>query len=80
MLYIPHDVGIFPLGFGFLCHLSSYSFHILVMTFAGETVVDWPVFLSAVRVFVTATEGHSHWCNRLNAAGCAIKVQETCLK
>lgn len=59
MLYITYNVGIFPLGIGSLCHLSSYSFHILVMTFAGETVVDWPVFLSAVRIFVTATEGHT---------------------
>lgn len=41
-----------------MCHLSSYSFHILVMTFGAETVLDWPVFLSAVRIFVTASVGH----------------------
>lgn len=59
-----------------MCHLSSYSFHILVMTFAVETVVDWPVFLSAVRIFVTATAGHTLWFNRLNSVGCAIKMHE----
>lgn len=52
---------ILPQGIGFICHLSSYSFHILVMTFTVETLVDWPVFPSAVRIFVTATEGHTLW-------------------
>lgn len=39
-----------------MCHLSSYSFHILVATFAAETLLDWPVPVSsgAVRIFVTA--------------------------
>lgn len=59
-----------------MCHLSSYSFHILVMTFAVETVVDWPVFLSAVRIFVTASVGHPQWFNRLNTAGFVIKMHE----
>lgn len=61
MHYIYFNTGIFPQGIGFICHLSSYSFHILVMTFTVETVVDWPVFPSAVRIFVTATEGHTLW-------------------
>lgn len=59
-----------------MCHLSSYSFHILVMTFAVETVVDWPVFLSAVRIFVTASLGHPWRFNRLNTAGFVIKMHE----
>lgn len=41
-------------GIGFMCHLSSYSFHILVVTFSEETMVDWPVFDSADSVFVSA--------------------------
>lgn len=59
--YIYFNAGILPQGIGFICHLSSYSFHILVMTFTAETLVDWPVFPSAVRIFVTATEGHTLW-------------------
>lgn len=59
ILCIIYNVSISPLAIGFTCHLSSYSFHILVMTFTVETVVDWPVFRSAVRIFVSATEGHT---------------------
>lgn len=47
-------------------HLSSYPFHILVMTFAVETVVDWPLVLLAVRIFVTASVGHPQRFNRWN--------------
>lgn len=60
-------------------HLSSYSFHILVMTFAVETADDWPVFLSAVRIFVSATEGHTRWFNRLDTVDCVIKMHEMCV-
>lgn len=59
-----------------MCHLSSYSFHILVMTFTVETVVDWPDFLLAVRAFVTATESHTLWSNRLKTAGYVVKMHK----
>lgn len=58
-IYIMGNVGMFPGGNGFTCHLSSYSFHILVATFGAETLLDWPVPLffssGAVRIFVTAS-------------------------
>lgn len=56
-IYIMCNVGMFPGGNGFMCHLSSYSFHILVATFGAETLLDWPVPVSsgAVRIFVTAS-------------------------
>ncbi len=37
------------------------------MTFAVETADDWLVFLSAARIFVSATKGYTWWFNRLNA-------------
>lgn len=46
------------------------------MTFAVETADDWPVFLSAVGIFVPATEGHTRWFNRLNIVDCVIKMHE----
>lgn len=60
-----------------MCHLSSYSLHIFVMTFAVETAVDWLVFFSALSIFVTASMDQPLWFNKLNAAYFVIKMHET---